>query len=245
MFRRPESSASAGRPVRASLARAVAAGARATLRVATPAAPHASQPLGRRRRCCFAPSRSASAEGRTSWSPTRCCAGRVDLRARPGCVTLPLLAGAAQAADRAARRAQCQLRRALVLAGAQAAGRQPAGSLALLDYQAGGNDPVVLIAPWRAALRAPDFGQLTGAGWTSWFGDVVPRACAGAYFAAPQPLDLPPRPASASLAGGRLHRAARARAREQAEFLGGHASPGTPDPARGPRPAPLERLPQA
>jgi hypothetical protein len=47
-------------------------------------------------------------------------------------------------------------------------------ALALLDHL--GNDPVVLIA--LASLHQI-FGQLTGTGWTSWFGDVGLRPSGG------------------------------------------------------------------
>jgi len=50
--------------------------------------------------------------------------------------------------------------------------------LAWLDH-AGGNDPLVLIT---LAAFYQLFGQSSGASWTSWMGDVVPRRLRGRYF---------------------------------------------------------------
>jgi len=92
-------------------------------------------------------------------------------------VTLPLLLGALGPLLALRILSRVPLRRALVVAGAwlQACNWLV---LASLDWF-GGNDPVVLIA--LASLHQV-FGQLTGAGWTSWFGDVVPARLRGRVF---------------------------------------------------------------
>jgi MFS family permease len=92
-------------------------------------------------------------------------------------VTLPLLCGALGPLIALRVLARIPLRRALVLVGAWL---QVANwlALALLDFL-GGNDPLVLIG---FACLHQVFGQLTGTGWTSWFGDVVPRQLRGRFF---------------------------------------------------------------
>jgi len=130
-------------------------------------------------------------------------------------VTLPLLAGALGPLIALRILARVPLRRALVVAGAwlQAANWL---ALAALDFR-GGNDPVVLIA--LASLHQV-FGQLTGAGWTSWFGDVVPRRLRGRFFGRRNRW-IYLSTCLGMLAGGGLLELFEP-ALEEAEFLGGH-----------------------
>ncbi len=130
-------------------------------------------------------------------------------------VTLPLLLGALGPLIALRVLARVPLRRSLVLAGAwlQAANWL---ALAALDFL-GGNDPVVLIA---LASVHQVFGQLTGAGWTSWFGDVVPRRLRGRFFGRRNRW-IYVSTCLGLLAGGGLLELLEP-VREQAEFLGGH-----------------------